>query len=116
MSMLEELKGLGVNVEEGLKRLGGNEPFYERMLGKFTEMIKDSSIQPDFDSTDYAEMIEKAHALKGAAGNLSISPLYEAYTEIVDLLRGGQPEQAKEVLVKTIPVQEKIIDCIEQHM
>ena len=41
--------------------------------------------------------------------------LYEGYAEVVDLLRGGQPEQAREVLVKMIPVQEQILTVLEKY-
>lgn len=115
MGLLEDLKDLGVNVEEGMNRLMGNASLYERMLGKFAGMVKDAAITPDFDSDDYADVIEKAHAIKGASGNLSITPVYEAYTEIVNLLRKEQPQQAKEVLEKVLPVQTEIINCIEKN-
>lgn len=116
MSLLEELKDLGVNVEEGMERLMGNTALYEKMLVSFTKMIKTSSLQPDFDCEDYKETTEQAHAIKGAAGNLSITPLYEAYTEIVNLLRSDHPEQAQAVLKNILPVQNKIINCIENHI
>ena len=32
MGLLEELKELGVNVDEGLKRINGNEKLYTRLL------------------------------------------------------------------------------------
>lgn len=115
MSLFEELKGFGVNIDEGLERLMGNASLYERMLGKFTELLENSSVQPDFDCENYDEIIEKAHTIKGATGNLSIQPLYMAYTEIVSLLRSKQPEQAKEVLVKILPVQTEIVNCIEKY-
>ncbi len=38
--MLEKLKTLGVNVDEAMHRLMGNTSLYERMLGKFADMIK----------------------------------------------------------------------------
>lgn len=116
MSLLEELNGMGVNVDEGVERLMGNSALYEKMLGSFAEMMRSAFVQPDFDISDYTEIIEKAHALKGAAGNLSITPVYEAYSEIVSLLRSNQPEQAKFVLEKIQPVQDEIIKCIERHM
>ena len=39
MNLLEELKNLGVNVDEGIERLMGNASLYERMLFKFLEMM-----------------------------------------------------------------------------
>lgn len=117
MSLLEELGTLGVNIEEGTKRLMGNVSLYERMMGTFHKMMMDSKIQPeDFDCEDCTELIEKTHAIKGASGNLSVTPVYEAYSEIVKLLRQDEPAQAKEVFVKLQPVQEEIIACIEKHM
>lgn len=116
MSLLEELKTLGVNVDEAMDRLMGNTSLYEKMLGKFADMIKKADIDPDFDSNDYAEIIEKTHSIKDASGNLSLTPIYEAYTKIVNLLRSGQPEQAKEVLKDVLPVQTEIINCIERNL
>lgn len=115
MGVLEELKVLGVDVDEALERLNGNEGLYTRLLGSLTGTLRDYYVQPDFDGTDYSEVTERAHAIKGASGNLSVTPLYEAYTEIVTLLRAGQPEPAREILVKILPVQEEIVRCIEKY-
>lgn len=116
MDLFEELKLLGVDVEEALNRLNGNEALFKKLLGTFVKTIKSYYVQPDFDCDDYIEITEKAHAIKGAAGNLSITPVYKAYTQIVDLLRAGQPEQAKKVLNQMLPVQNDIIQCIEKYM
>ena len=37
MSVLEELRTLGVDIDDGLKRLNGNEKLYTRLLGKFVD-------------------------------------------------------------------------------
>lgn len=116
MSLIEELKVLGVNTDEALARMNGNASLYERMLVKFLGMMKNSSVKPDFDCNDYADIIDAAHAIKGASGNLSVSPVYEAYSEIVRLLRDNQPEQSKEVLEKILPVQRDIMNCIEKYV
>ena len=116
MSLFEELKAMGVNIDEGLKRLNGNETLYKRLLGSFIKTIQTHSVRPDFDQTDYNEVIEKAHAIKGASGNLSITPVYESYTEIVNLLRAGQPEQAVPLIEKILPIQDEIVKCIEKYM
>ncbi len=115
MDVLEELKTLGVNVEEGLKRLNNNEKLYRRLLGSFVKAISVNYVGVDFDSADCQSAIEKTHTIKGTAGNLSITPIYEAYSQIVDLLRTGKPEEAREELEKILPVQESIIQCIEKH-
>ena len=116
MDLLDELKALDVDVEAGLQRLGGNKNLYTRLLGSFVKTINEYYVSTDFDGNDYKEATDKAHAIKGASGNLSITPVYDAYTQIVDLLRKDQPEQARELLEKIIPVQDKIIACINKYM
>ncbi len=113
MALLEELKSLGVNVEEGLKRLNGNEKLYTRLFGSFLKTINANMVSVDFDCT---ETTEKVHTMKGTAGNLSVTPLYEGYSEILALLRSGQPEQAKPIMEKILPIQEEIIKCIERNL
>ncbi len=116
MTLTEELGTLGVDVEGALKRLNGNAALYERLLGTFPKTLREHYVDPDFDGNDYGTTTEMAHAIKGTSGNLSITPVYEAYTKIVNLLRGGQPEEARQVLKEVLPVQEEILACIERHM
>ena len=116
MDLFEELKVLGVDIDEGLNRLGGNQNLYKKLLGSFVKTIDDYYVSPDFDGNDYQETTEKAHAIKGASGNLSITPVYEAYTQIVDLLRKGEPDQARVLVVKIVPIQNKIVSCINRHI
>lgn len=115
MSLLEELRALDVDVDGGLKRISGNEKLYIKLLGSFTKSIDTYKVDADFDGNEYNDIIEKAHALKGVSGNLSITPVYEAYTKVVDLLRAGKPEEARPILKEVLPIQEKIIACIEKY-
>ena len=116
MSFLDELKDLGVDTDGGLKRLNGNEKLYTRLFGSFLKTLNANAVDPDFDCSNYQDIIEKAHTIKGTAGNLSITPLYESYTEILVLLRSDKPNEAKAVLEKTLPVQADIVRCIEKNM
>lgn len=47
MRLFEELKDLGVDVEEGLERVMDDEPLYEMMLGMFidTQTVIQSNLQ-----------------------------------------------------------------------
>ncbi len=115
MNMLQELKTLGVDTEDAINRMNGNISLYERMLIKFVDMMRNLSVRQDFDCKDYASAVESAHAIKGVSGNLSITPVYKAYSEIVRLLRADMPEQAEQILEKVMPVQTEIITCIEKY-
>ena len=116
MELFEELRALGVDIDDGLKRVMGNEKLYKRLLGSFVKMTDTNTIRPDFDTSDYTKETEKAHSIKGTAANLSITPISEAYTRILGLLRTGKPEEAREVLGEVLPIQGEIIRCIESHM
>ncbi len=112
--MLNELKDLGVNVEEGVKRLMDNEALYVKMLGKFLNAVENSNVMACFESGDLDAAVSKAHNLKGVTGNLSITPLYKGYTDVVALLRAGKPDEARQALEDILPVQEKIVACIKK--
>ena len=113
--MLEELKSLGVYFDDAFTRLGGNEAFYKKMLGRIQSMLEATTVDPEFDANDYQGVIESAHAIKGATGNLSLTPLYKAYTDIVDLLRQGNPEEARKILIDVLPVQAQILEVINKY-
>ncbi len=116
MDLMQELNSLGVNTDEGLRRMGGNSSLYERMLVSLKNMIKDSPVRVDFDCNNYSDIIDAAHTIKGASGNLSVTPIYKYYSEFVKLLREQQPEQAKKILEEALPVQNAIIECIERYL
>lgn len=115
MSKIDDLQSLGVNIEEALDRFMGNGALYEKMLNKLTSAVKNVQVLPFFEAGDYKTALENAHALKGVTGNLSITPLYKGYTEIVDELRADNPEKARKILDDILPVQEQIIACIEKY-
>lgn len=116
MSVLDELRALGVNVDEGLARINNNEKLYTRLLGTYVKSTEANVVSADYTDADVPDMIEKTHAIKGTSGNLSITPMYEAYSKIVDLLRTGRAEEARPILQEILPVQAKILDCIKSHM
>ncbi len=115
MSMLEELNTLGVDIEEALKRFMNNAALYEKMLKKLTSAVKGLEVMEYLQGGDYSKALENAHTLKGVTGNLSVTPLYKAYSDIVLMLRENNPDRAKEILADILPVQQKIISCIEDN-
>lgn len=116
MKFLEELERLGVDVNEGLGRVMGDQDLYEMMFGMFVTAIQSTPVRPeDFDGADLDGLIEKIHTLKGTTGNLSITPLFTRYEEALNLLRRNEPAQAKAVFQALLPIQEEILVCIQRH-
>ena len=84
---IADLISFGADVTEGLQRCLNNESFYLRMV----KMIPgDPNFQKLYDaigSGDLAAAFEAAHALKGALGNLALTPLTAPVVELTELLR-----------------------------
>lgn len=117
MSLFEELKDLGVDVDEGLERVMDDEPLYEMMLGMFIDTANSNPIEmADFDEDSLDALIERVHILKGLTGNLAMTPLFTGYMQMLDLLRTGRPKEAGKEYERILPVQTSIMDCIKKHM
>ena len=116
MSLLTELQAFDADIQDGLTRFVNNAALYEKMLKKFPAAAEDLQVLEYFESGDLEKALANAHTLKGMTGNLSLSPLYKAYTDIVSLLREEKPEEAKKLLVDVIPAQKEIIECIKRYI
>lgn len=115
MSIISELQTLGVDTDEALTRFMNNEGLYIRMLKKYPAAVEGSKAAEKFAQKDHDGAIAETHTLKGVTGNLSLTPLYKAYTEMVALLRAGKDDEAAELYQKTLPVEQAIIDCINNN-
>lgn len=116
MALLDEMQSLGANVKEGMERVMDDQSLYEMMLGMFVDEVEKDVLSPeDFDKEDLEEVIKRVHTLKGVAGNLSITPLFDGYMEALTLLRAGDAAKAKEVFTAMLPTQEKVLECIKRY-
>jgi HPt (histidine-containing phosphotransfer) domain-containing protein len=115
MDLINDLQGLGVNTDEALKRFMNNASLYERMLGKLPKNVRELEVMPCLTTQDYDKALQNAHTLKGVMGNLSVTPLYNGYSEIVTLLRANDPEKATDTLKSILPIQDTIISRIENN-
>ena len=115
MDLLTELKALGADINDGLTRCMNNEALFERLLKKVPENIEKLEVLSFIETGDYATALSNAHTIKGVTGNLSLTPLFTAYSEIVALFRADKPDEARQMLVEILPVQEEIISCIKKY-
>lgn len=116
MSLFEELKELGVDVDEGLERVVDDEPLYEMMLGMAIDTVNSNPIEmADFDADSLDELIGRVHILKGLTGNLAMTPLFTGYVQMLDLLRNDRPKEAGEEYERILPIQAAIMDCIKRY-
>ena len=83
----ESLEAYGADYEGIMRRFMQNEAMYQKMLTLF---FKDDNMEKLGDALNAGDIVgayEAAHTLKGVAGNLGLTPLYEAVSDIVEPLR-----------------------------
>ena len=87
---MEQLKSLGVDIDETMERFVGNEELFFKCLKKFPtdknyvlllDAIKDGNSEDAF---------EAAHALKGVSANLGLNDLYNEVKVITEVFRAGR--------------------------
>lgn len=83
-----------VNSAEGLARVRGNATLYKRMLGMFVGSTEFAALEEALAAGDWARGADVAHAIKGMTGNLSLTAIFDASTELMLQLRQGAPDEA----------------------
>ena len=105
---ISDLIDFGADTQEGLKRCLNNEEFYLRMVKK---MPGDANFQKLYDAMkagDQDAAFSAAHALKGALGNLALTPISVPVAELTELLRAHTQQDCSALLETIRQGQEKL--------
>ncbi|MDD5937184.1 MAG: Hpt domain-containing protein [Clostridiales bacterium] len=87
------------DLKNALLRVAGNEDIYERLLQKFLLDQNFSNLKTCLTTQNYENAFPYAHTLKGLAGNLGLTPIYESVDPIVELLRNNTTEGISELFL-----------------
>lgn len=115
-----QLEENGADVDTTLKRFMGNETIYLKFIMKFLDDKNYGAIEEGLAQKDYEKAFTGAHSLKGVAGNLGLTPVYEAASEMSELLRNPQDheidaEKIQEVKAKLEKSYLKFREIIEEN-
>ena len=113
MLTIEKLQEYGADVKSGLERCMNSEDFYFRMISMLPDEKSFTELEEALKDNDLDKAFEAAHSLKGVAGNLSLSPLYDAASEITELLRAREQMDYTELLNKIMDQRQQIRKLIE---
>jgi signal transduction histidine kinase/CheY-like chemotaxis protein len=107
----------GIDIKDGLKRVGGNSRLYRDLLMKFASKNSDAGLQVSdalhIGDRDTAERI--AHTVKGVAGNIGIKPVQFAAEKLEKAIREG--DSAVDIILRDFTSILRIqIDAIEQAL
>ncbi len=114
MLTIDALKAYGANTDEGLGRCFGNEAFYLRLVGMGLADANFDTLKTAGEAGDAKAAFDAAHALKGALGNLSLTPLFDPMCAITDKLRGqSQMQDVSALLAEILDQRAKALALME---
>ncbi|MDM8524764.1 response regulator [Desulfococcaceae bacterium HSG8] len=90
----------GLDIAEGLERLGGSRELYADILKDFCESQEGliPELRNSIEKKDFRNAMHKVHALKGAAGNVSATRLRNAAKALEDACTHENEQQMEESL------------------
>ena len=94
------LQNAGVDLACAHARFDGDEALFLALVTLYLEDKHFDGIVAALDEGDVQGAFKHAHALKGAAGNLSLSRLHHAASATCELLRAGEAGAARASLPK----------------
>ena len=78
-----------VDVDDALKRIGGNKDLYKRLLGRFVTGNHLDALDNAIQGGNPEEMERMAHTLKGVCANLSLVKLAGVSADLEQLVKAG---------------------------
>ena len=78
-----------INVEEALRRIGGNYDLYKRLLGRFIAGSNIEALESALLCGDMEESARLTHTLKGVSANLSLNGIRAASIALEQAIKDG---------------------------
>ena len=85
----------GIDIENGLQRMGGNKVLYKNLLVRFYEHYGDAAqrMRNYLEQGEFELARQLGHTIKGISGNLSIYKVYQSVMALEAQLRSGDVEK-----------------------
>ncbi|MDO4539805.1 MAG: Hpt domain-containing protein [Syntrophomonadaceae bacterium] len=90
--ILKQMSEAGIDGENALKRFSGNMAIFKKILLKFPNDKSYDALQKALDARNYEEAERACHTLKGVAGNMGMTALFELCAELHTALHNGNQE------------------------
>ena len=114
MTMEEAAARCGWDLNGTLRRFGGNEKLLERFVKKFPQDPTFGQLEDAVSRRDLKGVETAAHTLKGVAGNLGFTGLYEACAGLVAAVRAGEEEKVPPLWEAAEAAYRTTVDGISQ--
>lgn len=104
-SFQEEVYAYGADYQAIIERFMGDETLYLKFLNMLPQDTNLRKLGDSLRAENLSDAFEAAHTLKGVAGNLALTPLYQAVSAIVEPLRAGERQTDYIGLYETIQTE-----------
>jgi len=104
----------GIDVESGLKRVGGNRQLYRKLLLKFSQEYSDAAnqIRKDLLRGDIKNAEMLAHTIKGTAGSIGAQELTASAGDLEGAIRERKKDRYEELLRQFAQTQDKTMSSL----
>lgn len=106
------LRSAGIDYDGALARFVGKREIYEKYLVKFLSDEHADDAARAYADRNFHEMLEQTHALKGVAGTLGMTGLFEISAEIVKALRNDEFNDLDEKVARLLDECKRFKDII----
>ena len=106
--IIDELRGIGFDVDGALPRFCDNREMYQKYLLKFPEEQYIPSYKKAFEVGSFDDAAEHIHEFKGVSGNLGATLLFQLSSDIMTLFRQGSYDAIPEMNVQLYEEFERI--------
>ncbi|MDR0991865.1 MAG: Hpt domain-containing protein [Ruminococcus sp.] len=122
--LITALKEIGVDTDAALGRMLQKEDMYRRFLTKFkadTSIDKLTYIMESGGYTDLSnrpEIFNLTHTIKGVAGNLGLTEIYESSGELCEMTRSDESDRSRfnENYTKLILAYDKLRKVLDTYL
>ncbi len=92
----------GIDIKGGIRRVAGDGLLYVDLLNKYVDQFSDTEreLRKELALEDKKEAIYRVHTLRGVAGNLGVTAVYELASQLEEQLTKSQKVSAFDKMVK----------------
>lgn len=112
----ETLEAYGADYAATMGRFPGKESMYLRFLDMLFQDESLGQLGAALEDGDIAGAFAAAHTLKGVAGNMGLTPLYQAVCAILEPLRAGEQRGDYPALYQAIEAEFQRADLLRGQL
>jgi PAS domain S-box-containing protein len=105
----------GIDIQEGLKRVGGNQRIYRKLLATFlatkSDAVREVEMVLNAGDTDTAERL--AHGIKGVAGNISAKGVHKLAQDLEAVIKSGDRPKIEKAMKRLAPELNTVIGSLQ---